>query len=439
MSVRRVIKKRRRRKINNRESVIIHSNNNNNNTNNNFKEKNRVEEELEPQVPMCDMLALFPEEILLIVLSYLNVTDLYNACLVNSVWKRLCEDEFIFRAVCSKNYPCLRGASRPPFEDSWKSFYTARKAAFCVLGGPISQASCMEDICSKLRSAGLPHVDGIFAQKRIPTLEELQRYCAVLVYSYNSSAFLDGGQMGDLLADYVDNGGGVVVTVFTNCNNLRNGFIRGRFLDGGYHPIVPARQHDTNGKRPLLLGKINEPNHPIMAGVESLDGGRSSFFCPGALHPKAHAVAEWSNGAPLAVELPMEKGTVVGLNLFPPSSDTGDARFWQASSDGAILLANCLVFAGRSAVLRKRRAPHSPMVDAQGNYITKDSHNNKDNKDKSRDRDRDGGNRDRELHRERSDGDLTDSPDAKKRRPFSGARMFGRKLLSRWLYRKSPE
>lgn len=87
--------------------------------------------------------------------------------------------------------------------------------------------------------------------------------------------------MGDLLADYVDNGGGVVVTVFTNCNNLRNGFVKGRFLDGNYHPITPSRQHDTNGKRPLTLGRIYDTNHPIMQQVRTIDGGKSSFFCPG--------------------------------------------------------------------------------------------------------------------------------------------------------------
>jgi len=391
----------------------------------------------------CDLLCLFPEEILLQVLAFLDVSDLYSSYLVSHCWRRLCEDEFIYRAVCRKSYPCLRGATRPPFEDSWKRFYTARKAAFCVIGGPISQASCMDDICTKLRSAGLPRVDGLFAQKRIPTLDELQRYCAVIVYSYNSSAFLDGAQMGDLLADYVDNGGGVVVTVFTNCNNLRNGFLKGRFLDQGYHPIVPARQHDTNGKRPLSLGRIHDPVHPIMFGVENVDGGRSSFFCPGALNADARLVSEWSNGVPLVVELQKSKGTVVGVNLFPPSSDTGDPRFWHSSSDGATLLANALAYAGRSAVLRKRRLPRSPTIlDAQGNRVYKDTgFHEKDTqrgKEKEKEKEKE---KDKEKHKDekgKGETETKESPENKKRRPFYSAKLFGKRLFARWLLKK-PE
>jgi hypothetical protein len=73
------------------------------------------------------------------------------------------------------------------------------------------------------------------------------------------------------------------------------------------------------------------------------------------LNPEAKLIAEWSNGVPLIVELPKGKGTVVGLNFFPPSCDTGDPRFWNSNSDGAISMANALAYAGGSHVLRKRR------------------------------------------------------------------------------------
>lgn len=55
--------------------------------------------------------------------------------------------------------------------------------------------------------------------------------------------------------------------------------------------------------------------------------------------------------------MPKNKGNVVGLNFFPPSCDTGDPRFWNSNSDGAIAMANCLAYAGGSSVLRKRRTP----------------------------------------------------------------------------------
>ncbi|KAN0028293.1 hypothetical protein ACTFIV_010134 [Dictyostelium citrinum] len=296
-----------------------------------------------------------PEEVLVRIFKILNVEDLYKCYSVCSLWKRLCEDEAIFRKVCFRNYPCLKTYIRPPFENSWRKYYNLRKSSFLVLGGPTSQSSCMDDICAKLRSVGIGNVDSFYAQKRLPTLEELQKYTSILIYSYNSSAFLDGQLMGDVLSDYVDNGGGVVVTVFTNCNNLRNGFLKGRFLDQNYHPIIPARQHDTNGKKPLNLGKIHVPDHPILHGVKSLEGGRSSFFCLGAINPEAKLVAEWSNGVPLIADLRKKKGRVVALNFFPPSSDTGDPRFWNSNTDGSLMMANSLVYVGKSSIFRKSR------------------------------------------------------------------------------------
>lgn len=63
-------------------------------------------------------------------------------------------DEFKrYRSICAKNFPCLRNSLHPPFEDTWKHFYAARKSCFAVIGGPISQAACMDGITSAI-SAG---------------------------------------------------------------------------------------------------------------------------------------------------------------------------------------------------------------------------------------------------------------------------------------------
>ncbi|EGC30518.1 hypothetical protein DICPUDRAFT_157756 [Dictyostelium purpureum] len=317
-----------------------------------------------------------PEEVLVRIFKLLNVEDLYRCYSVCTLWKRLCEDEAIFRKVCFRNYPILKRYLRPPFENSWRKYYNLRKSSFLVLGGPTSQSTCMDDICAKLRSVGIGNVDSFYAQKRLPTLEELQKYTSILIYSYNSSAFLDGQLMGDVLSDYVDNGGGVVVTVFTNCNNLRNGFLKGRFLEQNYHPIIPARQHDTNGKKPLNLGKVHVPDHPILHGVKSLEGGRSSFFCLGALNPEAKLVAEWSNGVPLIADLKKKRGRVVALNFFPPSSDTGDPRFWNSNTDGSLMMANSLVYVGKSSIFRKARLEGASYVSDPKNKESSDSRNN---------------------------------------------------------------
>ncbi|GAM20607.1 hypothetical protein SAMD00019534_037820 [Acytostelium subglobosum LB1] len=353
---------------------------------------------------IVNLLTFFPEEILITILSHLNVSDLHNCIYVCKNLRRLCEDEFIFKNICQFNYPCLNRYVKPPFESTWRRYYNQRKTSFLVLGGPVAQSSCMDDICSKLRAAGIDHVDSFYTQKRIPTLEELQKYSGVLIYSYNSSAFLDGQLMGDVMADYVDNGGGVVVTVFTNCNNLRNGFLKGRFFEQNYHPINPARQHDTNGKKPLSLGKVVIPDHPIMNDVKSLEGGRSSFFCPGSLHPDATLVAEWSNNVPLIAELPKNKGKVVALNFFPPSSDTGDGRFWSSSTDGAVMMANALAYVGRSAALKK----HKQMIEGASYF---------------NDRVKDGEGANRFLHDKDVCSQRKGSPKEKKHHKFLGKRI----------------
>src|SRR5205085_1858084 len=91
----------------------------------------------------------------------------------------------------------------------------------------------------------------------------------------------------------------------------------------------------------------DDATHPILAGVNSFHGGSSSFHNVVATTPGSTLVAHWSNGRSLVATKQRSSGMVVGLNFFPPSSDVqGD--LWQATTDGALLMANALRVAGQS-------------------------------------------------------------------------------------------
>lgn len=169
------------------------------------------------------------------------------------------------------------------------------------------------------------------AQSATPTLGELLAYTAVLVYSDDD--FLDATAFGDVLADYVDAGGTVVFATFVYNINP----IGGRIVTGDYMPLTLGAQDSPGG---LTLVPVL-PGHPLLAGVTSLNGGTSSYH--NIVTPTAGAtlVANWSNGRPLIAV----KGSVVGLNFYPPSSDSR-VDFWDATTDGARIMANALGQAG---------------------------------------------------------------------------------------------
>ena len=172
----------------------------------------------------------------------------------------------------------------------------------------------------------------------VPTLSVLQDYKAVLTFTDGGGFGSDAKAtaMGDLLASYVDAGGGVVEAVFANGSIP----ITGSWLSGGYTPFASGGQ--TEGTS-LTLGTIHDSGHAIMAGVTSFSGGTSSYYSTGSLRTGAVRIADWSNGAPLIVLSPGFNGRIVSLNFFPPSSDIR-FDFWASSTDGAKLLANSLNF-----------------------------------------------------------------------------------------------
>lgn len=183
-------------------------------------------------------------------------------------------------------------------------------------------------------------VDIINTVDTLPTLGQLLRYDSVLCWT--NGIGVDTVAWGNVMADYVDAGGGVVVAVFANSTTTAGRRLEGRWLTGNYEVLISASGNKTGA---ATLGAVLEPDHPIMAGVSSFNGGASSYRANGtALTPGSKTIARWSDGSML-VSVGCNRRRA-DLGFFPPSSDAG-AGWWVSTTDGALLMANALCYVAR--------------------------------------------------------------------------------------------
>ncbi len=225
----------------------------------------------------------------------------------------------------------------------WRGYDVCSGEKLAVFGAP-SDPAWNADVRSKIQGAGSgAQVDSylVSSGNPVPTLADLRRYRSVLLYS--DADFNDNTGLGNVLADYIDQGGGVALGTFSfyGSGGLS---IQGRLVTGGYLPFTTAGQ---SGGANLTLVKVL-PLHPLLANVATFDGGGSSFHnSPIGLAAGATLVGHWSNGQPLVGAKDVTAGRIVGLNFYPPSSDARP-DFWVATTDGARLMANALSWAGKA-------------------------------------------------------------------------------------------
>jgi hypothetical protein len=200
----------------------------------------------------------------------------------------------------------------------------------------IGNGSGQDDVVTKLQGTCLfTQVDGIDSFSGTPSLVTLNAYDAVLVYS--GLGFGNNVAMGDVLADYVDGGRRVVVGAFAFWTSDHPLGMGGRLSTGGYLPFTQGGQ--TAGSYLNLQADL--PNSPYLANVASFNGGTFSIQNSVGLASGATQIAHWSSGAPLVAV----KRRVVGLNFYPQSSDVA-SHYWDASTDGDILMADALLGGG---------------------------------------------------------------------------------------------
>ncbi|MGH7245020.1 MAG: hypothetical protein ACREJD_16515 [Phycisphaerales bacterium] len=180
-----------------------------------------------------------------------------------------------------------------------------------------------------------------------PTLAQLQQYD--IVFTWSNVEYKDPEAMGNVLADYTDWGGGVVAALFATGNSdLTPGArLAGRWQTGGY-PLIDNTGGVTSSSL-AALGTTIYPNHPMFNLVTTFDGGALSFRPTSTVLPSdAVQVAQWTDGKPLVVTSTTRHNRC-DLGMYPPSSFVNPS-FWQDTTNGALLMANALLYTTRPYV-----------------------------------------------------------------------------------------
>ncbi|HKW14683.1 MAG TPA: choice-of-anchor D domain-containing protein, partial [Candidatus Krumholzibacteria bacterium] len=174
-----------------------------------------------------------------------------------------------------------------------------------------------------------------------PALADLLPYDAVLVI--NDFVWKDAKATGDVLADYVDHGGAVVVSLASFVGGYD---LKGRFVSDGYAPFVTGGGPDGSAG----LGEFDS-SHPIMTDVGFVAGDLLGITTPA---PGAQLIASWNTGLPCVAT--QKGGSVVGMNML-----LIDGGYWVG--DAPLMVRNALRWAAgvrwvRASPERGVVAPH---------------------------------------------------------------------------------
>jgi uncharacterized repeat protein (TIGR01451 family) len=187
----------------------------------------------------------------------------------------------------------------------------------------------LQDLVDLLNGMG-----GITAQRIVGDLsamtpEDLEPYQVIVTTNNNKWSNAGGNpNIGNILADYVDAGGKLIMADFAWDSATYGWQLAGRLMDEGYTPYL----NSTVDLGSASLGDY-DPAHPVMQGVTGLSavGTVSRQALP--LRDGASWIADWNDGQPCVYA----QGTsVLGYNFLLDWSGDG----WPWSGDVPILLEN---------------------------------------------------------------------------------------------------
>jgi hypothetical protein len=197
----------------------------------------------------------------------------------------------------------------------------------------LAPSSWLWEVQSSLRDTGaFATVDTFNCGSVTPSPAELGAYDAILVFG--DGIFADAALLGDRLAAYHDQGGGVVLVMASD--------VAGAYgtVDNGYALMYYQTGYDTGYEQESLV--VVEAQSPLMTGVASLTAPFGWRSTANVVAGRAVVVARWRYGEhPLVLRGTRGNRTLVELNMFPTSS-RGMYQGW--SGDGGSLMRNALMF-----------------------------------------------------------------------------------------------
>ncbi|MEZ4320156.1 MAG: thrombospondin type 3 repeat-containing protein [Myxococcota bacterium] len=222
--------------------------------------------------------------------------------------------------------------------------------------------------CVQEFGADIPIFD---ASTFTPNDGQLEGRAAVLVFTEPGAPFDNAVALGDVLHQFVVNGGGVVIagaaldgsnpdplTSTAIAGNLR----RSEFLPVDISATTPFQPDPTVTAERVIIPDVFQDPNTFMTEMLAWEVYGFNEFNPGqALHVDgltlttgAYVAANWvhMDGTlePLAIvkqpppNVEGMPGNVVALNMYPPSSNANPA-FWDSEGDGDHLIAQSLLFA----------------------------------------------------------------------------------------------
>ncbi len=207
-----------------------------------------------------------------------------------------------------------------------------------------ADSSAQSDVQQKLQNTKLfDQVDNIDMGASAPALSALTPYDALLIWADTSRGCSDSTNAGNVIAQYIDAGGGVVQMLPYYLNNTYYN-VSGDF----YNRYALVNENSMTGSHGLTMG-MAAMSHPVTANVMSVNNSGNNCYSrynlgSGDLRNGGGIILSWSDGTGMVVVGTKNGHNRVDLNMYPVSSDTGYSGCLDPTSDAYKLIGQALIW-----------------------------------------------------------------------------------------------